>query len=148
MIKFYHPDGQYGFLSNFSRHRIIIDGLSWPTVEHYFQAMKFPDDPARQERIRRARTPKDAKAIAWEQEATPRPDWDEFRNEVMLAALRAKFAQHPTLRAALLETAYQELIENSPRDTYWGDGGDGTGKNVLGRLLAQVRGEILSADGQ
>ena len=113
MIKFYHTNGEYGFLSNFSRHSIVVDGLSWPTVEHYFQGMKFPSEPERQDRIRRAPTPKDAKAIAWEEGGSPRSDWDEVRDEVMLAGLRAKFTQHPKLKTALLETGDQELAEHT-----------------------------------
>jgi len=81
-IFFYHPRGLNGYLSNFSRHPITVDGATWPTVEHYFQAMKFPDDPARQERIRRARTPTEAKRIAWERGTAVRPDWSVHRNEV------------------------------------------------------------------
>ncbi len=38
------------------------------------------------------------------------------------------------------------LVEHTKRDKYWGDGGDGgngtVGKNMLGKLLVQVREEI------
>ena len=44
-IEFYRARGSYGEFSNFSRHPIDLGGMSWPTTEHYFQAMKF-DDPA------------------------------------------------------------------------------------------------------
>ena len=141
-IRFYHPKGNYGFLSNFSRDPILVDNIKWPTVEHYFQAMKFPNDPERQERIRRARTPTEAKRIAWEKGAAIRRDWDEKRDQIMLRALRLKFLQHPTLKQALLETNAEELIEHSARDAYWGDGGDGRGLNSQGRLLMQVRDEL------
>ena len=40
-IYFYTTIGEYGFLSNFSRHGFGLGGKYWPTVEHYFQAMKF-----------------------------------------------------------------------------------------------------------
>ena len=42
-IKFYRErDEPYGCFSNFSRHSFEMDGTPWQTVEHYFQAMKFP----------------------------------------------------------------------------------------------------------
>jgi predicted NAD-dependent protein-ADP-ribosyltransferase YbiA (DUF1768 family) len=61
----------------------------------------------------------------------------------MLLALRAKVAQHAVVRAALRSTVGAELVEHTRRDRYWGDGGDGSGANVLGRLWRRVRREIL-----
>jgi ribA/ribD-fused uncharacterized protein len=52
-VYFYTPDGPYGEFSNFSKHGVEMDGLWWPTVEHYFQAQKF-DDPKYRETIRSA----------------------------------------------------------------------------------------------
>jgi len=40
-ILFYATDKPYGEFSNFSRHPIDVDGVVWPTSEHYFQAQKF-----------------------------------------------------------------------------------------------------------
>jgi len=60
----------------------------------------------------------------------------------MLKALRSKFSQHSELATALLDTGDQDLVEHTKRDHYWGDGGDGTGQNVQGRLLTQVREEL------
>jgi predicted NAD-dependent protein-ADP-ribosyltransferase YbiA (DUF1768 family) len=37
-IYFYTPEDAYGAFSNFSRHGVEMDGLWWPTVEHYFQS--------------------------------------------------------------------------------------------------------------
>ena len=64
----------------------------------------------------------------------------------MLAALRAKFTQHDELKAVLLGTGDAELVEHTANDRYWGDGGDGSGKNRLGALLMQVRAEIRAAE--
>ncbi len=65
----------------------------------------------------------------------------------MLEALRAKFTQHPNLRAALLATGSARLVEHTANDAYWGDGGDGHGKNRLGALLEQVRDELGASAG-
>lgn len=57
-VKFYsHNVGTYKCFSNFSPHKVDIDGKIWPTSEHYFQAMKFPDYPEFQEEIRLAKSP-------------------------------------------------------------------------------------------
>jgi N-glycosidase YbiA len=57
----------------------------------------------------------------------------------MRTAVMAKFAQHEDLRVLLLSTGDAKLVEHTDNDDYWGDGGDGSGKNMLGRILMQVR---------
>jgi hypothetical protein len=56
--------------------------------------------------------------------------------------LKAKFLQHPKLKANLLNTANATIVEHSANDSYWADGGDGSGKNMLGILLMRVREEL------
>ena len=63
------------------------------------------------------------------------------------AAVRAKFRTHADLRAELLATGDEELVENAPGDYYWGCGADGSGKNMLGRILMEVRAELREASG-
>ena len=43
----------------------------------------------------------------------------------MAQALHAKFTTHKTLMDLLLQTGDAILVENSPYDRYWGNGGDG-----------------------
>jgi N-glycosidase YbiA len=132
-IQFYSTTDDYAFLSNFSPHGFTLDGAYWPTVEHYFQAMKFPSDPAYQEKIRTARSPKAAKALGRTREVPIRPD------DVMRRAVAAKFATHPALVAALRDTGTEPLIENAPSDYYWGCGKTETGQNRLGEILMETR---------
>ncbi len=145
-IHFYPITDPYGFLSNFYAAPIHLDGLVWPTTEHYFQAQKFID-PAQQEMIRSAATPGAAKKRAWAPGLQRRADWDTVREAVMLNALRAKFSQHPDLRVRLLATGETVLAEHTANDYYWGDGGDGSGQNRLGALLMQVRHELRDQTG-
>ena len=37
-----------------------------------------------------------------------------------------------------------KLVEHTENDSYWGDGGDGSGRNMLGQILMQVRDELRS----
>ena len=62
----------------------------------------------------------------------------------MLGALRAKFSAHAGPREMLLSSAGMDLAEASPNDFFWGRGFDGSGENQLGKLLMQVREEILT----
>lgn len=138
-IRFYSTSPEYAFLSNFSAHGFTLDGAYWPTVEHYFQAMKFPDNPEYREKIRKAATPKAAKSLGRTRAVPIRPDWNLVRDDIMRRAVAAKFAAHPELAAALKDTGEEPLIEASPRDYYWGEGRTGTGKNRLGTILNEER---------
>jgi ribA/ribD-fused uncharacterized protein len=60
----------------------------------------------------------------------------------MMDALRAKFTQDEELKATLLGTGDAVLVEHTANDSYWGDGGDGGGKNRLGHLLMRLRAEL------
>jgi len=61
----------------------------------------------------------------------------------MRAAVLTKFLTHLDIQAILLATNDQLIVENSPTDTFWGCGLDGTGENQLGKVLMSVRQEIL-----
>ena len=60
----------------------------------------------------------------------------------MYVALYAKFTQHERLTKMLLDTGDRKLVEHTTRDSYWGDGGDGSGQNRLGKLLMKLREEL------
>lgn len=142
-ISFYRTTDDYGEFSNFSPHPIHVDGALWPTSEHYFQAQKFHDAGYR-ERIRRAHSPMDAAMLGRDRRQKLRTDWESVKVGIMRAALRAKFTQHADLAALPLSTGGAKLVEHTTNDSYWGDGGDGRGRNMLGQLLMQVRDELRS----
>ncbi len=143
-IKFYQERQQpYGCLSNFSAHSVEIDGTPWATVEHYYQAMKFAGTP-HEDAVRLAPAPMIAKTLGNDRSHPLRADWDAVKDDVMRRGVRAKFAQHADIRAVLLGTGDETLIEAAPNDYYWGCGADGTGRNMLGKVLMEVRDELRS----
>ena len=143
-VEFYLTAGPFGEFSNFSRHRIFLKEKLWPTTEHYFQAQKFAGTE-HEEAVRMAPSAKEAAQMGRERKRPLRADWESVKDAVMRDALRAKFSQHAALRAILIETRDAELVEHTANDSYWGDGGDGSGKNMLGRLLMEVRAELRAA---
>ena len=140
-IEFYRVDDEHGEFSNFSPHPITLDGARWPTSEHYFQAQKFADAAVR-ERIRKATGPMEAARMGRDRKLKLRADWESAKVGVMHKALVAKFTQHAELRELLLSTGGARLVEHTDNDSYWGDGGDGRGRNMLGQLLMRVRSEL------
>ncbi|NDJ61806.1 MAG: NADAR family protein [Chloroflexi bacterium] len=129
----------YGVFSNFSRHGIEIDGVYYKTSEHYFQAMKFSHSPQDMEDVRRAATPKEAATLGRDRSRPLRSDWEAVKNDIMRQAVLKKFETHADLRDILLATGEAEIVENAPGDRYWGIGADGTGKNMLGKILMETR---------
>ncbi len=123
IINFYSTSDDYGDFSNFAAWPIKVDGKTWPTSEHYFQAQKFLDEKYREE-IRRVSSPMVAARMGRDRSKPLRKNWESVKEQVMRKALRAKFEQH---------------TEN---DAYWGDGGNGKGKNRLGYLLMELREQL------
>ncbi|WP_425615946.1 NADAR family protein [Anatilimnocola sp. NA78] len=145
-IEFYSRTASYAEFSNFSPHGIEMAGLSYPTVEHYFQAMKFPGTEYA-EKIRLAAKPAVAKQLGRSRKVVLRSDWEAVKLDIMRAAVRQKFATHPALRQLLLDTAIEELMEITPGDTFWGAGKSRSGQNWLGRILMEVRNELRKQEG-
>lgn len=140
-IYFYSVQGEHGYLSNFARYSIHLDGQTWPTTEHFYQAHKFLDQEYRQ-LILEAASPSKAAKLGRAQPALVRADWVEVREAVMMRALLAKFTQYPELTERLLSTGTAPLVERTTLDSHWADGGDGSGLNRLGILLTQLREDL------
>jgi ribA/ribD-fused uncharacterized protein len=130
--------GSFRFLSNFYPASVRLDDLTYPTVEHAFQAAKTTE-PRLRRAVRDVATPGIAKKMG--RSLLLRPDWESMKLDVMLDLLRQKFG-HSTLHDLILKTGEAKLIEgNTWGDRFWGQV-DGEGTNHLGRLLMQVRGEL------
>lgn len=137
-ILFYEGPGWY--YSNFSAFEVTWNGWLCKTVEHGYQAYKFTD-PVIQALVLGARSPHDAKKIARAHQDKVRPDWEEIKLPTMESLVRAKRDQHPFIRRMLKASGDGELIENSPKDYFWGCGKDGTGLGHLGKIWMKLRAE-------
>jgi len=173
MIKFYSPKDPYYEFSNFYTNKnkpIEIDGFSWSNVEHYFQAQKFSHHPEYYKIIQSCDSPQKIKNLGSQRKTQfsgnwvvnkktdsrninaiidqykhlkIHSDWDNRRVDIMKKALLAKFTQDLNLQKLLLSTKDTEIIEASPRDSYWGSGKNNDGLNKLGHLLMEVRSMIM-----
>lgn len=139
-IYFYDSDKPYYEFTSFSDHPVEYHGRFYRTAEHLFQAFKFMDtDPALAERIRMLPTARMAQQEAKKQIRYQRADWLQVNIVMMEKVLAAKFKQHRHLRHLLRSTGSRELIEDSPIDSFWGIGSDGSGRNELGKALMRLR---------
>ena len=117
----------------------MINGLSYPTCEHAFQAFKTLD-VVQHELIRTCPTPGQAKKLG--RKVLLREGWNDVRDDFMRKFVKLKF-ENPILRELLIMTLDAELIEgNEWHDSYWGVY-RGVGQNRLGVILMNERAEIL-----
>ncbi|WP_300943933.1 NADAR family protein [uncultured Duncaniella sp.] len=130
-------DGQYRFLSNFSDHPVTYAGLTFKNSEAAFHAMKCPSRAAEFTEL----SPSQAKQLG--RKVKLRLDWETVKDAIMHDIVKAKFSQDDELRVCLLSTGDAYLEEgNTWGDRYWGTV-DGVGKNMLGKILMQVRDELF-----
>ena len=140
-IYFYKVYDPYGCFSNFSPHEIYCEGLSWLSVEHYYQAHKFQNtqDEWLMGKIHDVSTPEEAASIGRNPQYQVRGDWEEIKRNIMWQGVLTKFTNHLDIQKILLDTKDEIIVENSPTDYYWGCGNDNTGRNELGKILMRVR---------
>lgn len=146
--------GRWSFLSNFYPCDIVYQGITYPSTEHYYVAMKINDSQTIngqfyskidvRELISKISTPGQVKRFG--RSLKLRSDWDQIRLKVMEWCLREKF-KNDALSEMLINTGDEELIEgNYWHDNYFGSCTcskcGGKGENHLGRILMKIRDEI------
>lgn len=148
--------GRWRFLSNFYPAKIEHQGITYPTVEHYYVAMKVKNDQQIDGKFITyidcreliAKMPEDqaGKVKQFGRIIKVRKDWLDIKLDVMLWGVREKF-KHDDLKQMLLATGDEELIEGN----YWHDNFFGVctcgpcygmGQNNLGKILMKVRSEL------
>lgn len=140
-VYFYTP--RYYAFDNFSAFAVEIWGRTFPTVEHAYQWRKYRDDnPEIAEQIFNAKSAYATKKIADANKDGYDESWHDIKELCMEEIIRAKVNQHEKLQALLKETGDKMIAENSPVDYFWGVGEDGTGKNVMGKILMKLRSEL------
>ena len=156
IIGFFHENEAYGCFSNWYPAEFDYAGKHFMNSEQfmmYHKVMMFGQhelagkimanpDPQTCKNIARTKFPEfDAKL------------WDKTSRQAVKRGVRAKFRQNQPLLEELLDTGGALLAECSPYDTKWGIGIDihdlarqdvsaWKGKNLLGRILMEVREEL------
>jgi ribA/ribD-fused uncharacterized protein len=133
-------------LGTFSAHPFTLEDKEWPSVEHYFQAMKF-EAGNHQNIIRSAAGPKKARKLGRTRFEKIRNDWSTARTVFMTRAIYTKCRTYPDVSALLLSTDSQKLVESSQYDYFWGCGRDRRGENMYGQILMNVRDKLVAEKG-
>lgn len=130
--------GDYRFLSNFYPAEVELDGITYPSVEHAYQAAKTLDTDARKA-FHKSPLPTAAEAKKLGKKLQLRSDWEGIKLSIMESLLVQKFA-HQELMEKLTETGERQLVEgNTWSDIFWGVDTRKGGQNHLGKLLMAIR---------
>lgn len=133
------------FLSNFHMCPVTVEGITYPSSEHAYMAMKTLNT---EERLKIAAIQKASDAKKYGYTIKLRPNWDNISVAMMYHVNYAKYSQNPELRKKLLETGDKRLVEvNDWNDKRWGMcmtadqrfGDYLEGQNLLGITLMAVR---------
>lgn len=139
MKKINNFSGEYFFLSNFYSAPVKYEGTIYRNNEAAFQAQKCINPANKQKFI--DLIPSEAKRLGRRIEL--RRDWENVKVSIMKNIVKAKFEQNSKLAEKLIATKDTHLEEgNSWGDRVWGTV-NGIGTNKLGKILMEVRNEII-----
>ena len=128
-------------LDNFSSFKVEFEGYLYSSAEEAFQANIFIKDyPEIAEEIKRSHSAHEAQKIRFKYEDKINLSKKEIL-ELMENILRRKIEQNPYVLKKLLETKDYKIVEDSPKDDYWGWGINRTGENNLGKIWMKLREE-------
>ena len=121
----------------------VWNGTLWPHSESAYQAAKATTKEDYMSFLKL--TPGQAKRHG--KQIAIRSDWEEVKYDIMCEIVFEKFRQNPDLAEKLLATGWGHLEEgNNHGDQIWGvcPPRSNFGKNLLGKILMDVREELRS----
>ena len=141
VIGFYQRE--FYCLDNFSSFKVEYEGYLYSSLEEAYQSLGFVSSaPEIAEKIKRSHSAHEAQKIAYDNKDKRQSNWDEVKLDVMEKLIRAKIDQNPYVKKKLLETKDYIIVEDSPKDSFWGWGSDRNGQNNLGKLWMKLRDEL------
>ena len=128
-------------LDNFSSFKVEVDGYLYASLEEAFQSSLFlPDYPEIAEQIKNSHSAHEAQKIM--QKNVEKVKYTNQQQLIIMEKLlRLKLEQNPYVLKKLLETNDYYIVEDSPKDNYWGWGINRDGRNQLGKIWMKLREE-------
>ena len=137
----------YGVFSVLSPHPIVVRHVTYPSVHYFYLSEKYKGTPTEQA-IQNAASLWEVDRLVKQADAAglQREDWDRVKTDVMLLGTYYKFKQNPDAQVILLQTGTKTILHYNPNDAFWGEGGNGKGKNLLGVTLMCVRKKLVAEE--
>ena len=129
-------------LDNFSSFKVKWNDYLYSSLEEAFQSRLFlPDYTDIADQIKNSYSAHEAQKIMMNN-----IDKVKYTNEeqiiIMEELLRLKVEQNPYVKKKLLQTKDYLIVEDSPKDSFWGWGENRDGSNELGKLWMKIRDEL------
>ncbi len=138
----FYPREFYTF-DNFSSFQVDYKGRRWATSEHAYQASHFFETaPEVAEQIHKARSAHEAYSIANDNENKEPDNWNEIKVGIMYEICKLKLLQNPYVKKKLELSGDLDIVEDSPKDDFWGWGAKRDGRNELGKIWMRLREEL------
>jgi hypothetical protein len=138
-IRFLSNIEKWKDFSNLAPYPIYIEGENWKSTEHYYQYKKFEKvDLEFAIKLKNLESPKEVKKLSLQNNNFPK-NWKDIKVEILKYAIFKKFERYENLQKLLISTGKEILIEANVEDYFWGEGADGSGKNMMGKILMEVR---------
>ena len=134
-------------LASYAKYAFELDGFEWPSVEHYYQAMKF-GDAEYMEKIRQAPSPEDAAKLGKSKRHQKRKDWDKVKVTFMTRGTYIKCRTYPNIAQLLMNTGELNIRDVTQYDYFWGCGRDTRGTNAFGNMLMEIREKLCAEQDQ
>ena len=134
---------EFYVFSNFSSFGVKWKGKNWPTSEHAYQAAHFfKTAPDLAKKIHKAKSAHEAYKIAKSNVDKAPKNWHDIKVVVMEDIVRHKLNQNPYVMHKLLQIGNRLIVEDSPKDSFWGWGRNRKGRNELGKIWMKLRDEM------
>jgi hypothetical protein len=141
IVGFY--EREFYCFSNFSSFSVNWRGRDWQTSEHAYQAAHFFESaPELVEKIHQAKSALEAYKIAKDNDDKVASNWDDIKVEIMEDNVKHKLQQNPYIKHKLIQTRDKRIVEDSPKDDFWGWGKNKDGRNELGKIWMKLREEV------
>ena len=138
----FYPREFYCF-DNFSSFKVYYNGYLYSSAEEAYQASHFIDSaPEVALQIKNSHSAHEAQKICFQNRDKQDPNWSSKQLRIMEEILRCKLEQNPYVKKKLLETKDYYIVEDSPKDSFWGWGENRDGENNLGKLWMKLRDEL------
>lgn len=134
--------GEFRWLSNFAPCQIVLDQITYPSVEHAYMSAKS-DNP--EWKIFCSVGNKTAGEVKKASRTIKLVDnWNDTKLSVMQECIKQKFNQEP-YKTKLIDTGNQHIQEgNMWNDKFWGVClKTNKGENNLGKLIMTMRNELI-----
>ena len=135
----FYPREFYTF-DNFSSFQVVWKGVHWATSEHAYQASHFFETaPDLAGQIRDAMSAHDAFKLAKANAHKAPKNWSDIKVGIMEEIVRCKLEQNTYIQEKLRQTGEVLIVEDSPKDDFWGWGPNRDGRNELGKIWMRLR---------